>query len=163
MTEADQSSEDCPICAKHRGEGPLVGGPLVWEDEHLLVFHRPPDVTGRVFLGYLFIETRRHVPYLDQLTDAEAAAVGWTAARAAAALRSELDLEHVFAVIVGSGVAHFHQHVFARHRGTPAEFGWMDGDEWDGAPYGGPPELADLTDRLRPYFSPPAQLHGSCT
>jgi diadenosine tetraphosphate (Ap4A) HIT family hydrolase len=154
MAEVDRSSEDCPICAKHRGEGSLVGGPLVWEDEHVLVFHRPPDATGRAFLGHLFVETRRHVPYLDQLTGAEAATVGWAAARAAAALRSALDPEHVFAAIVGRGVAHFHQHVFARHRGTPEEFGWMAGNEWDGAPEGGPAELADLADRLRPHFAP---------
>ena len=153
MTEADLSNENCPICAKHRGEGPLLGGLLVWEDEHVLVFHRPPDVTGRVFLGYLFIESRRHVPHLDQLTDAEAATVGRAAARAAAALRSELDAEHVFAAIVGRGVAHFHQHVFARHRGTPDELGWMASDEWDGAPHGGPTELAELAVRLRPHFS----------
>ena len=75
MTVIDHAGEDCPICAKHRGEGCLVGGPLIWQDEHALVFHRPPDGTGRVFLGHLFIETRRHVAYVDQLTDTEATAV----------------------------------------------------------------------------------------
>ena len=45
----------------------------------------------------LFVETRRHVPYLDELTDTEAAAVGWAAARVAAALRGALDREYVFA------------------------------------------------------------------
>ncbi|GAA1641501.1 hypothetical protein [Actinoplanes couchii] len=54
----------CLICAKHRGRGPLAGGIRVWEDEHCLVFHRPPDATGNVVPGYLFVESRRHVPYL---------------------------------------------------------------------------------------------------
>jgi len=40
-------------------------GPLVWEDEHCLVFHAPVAEDGTVFLGYLFIETRRHLPYSD--------------------------------------------------------------------------------------------------
>ena len=85
---------------------PSLAAPLVSQDEHVFVFHRPPDATGRAFLGHLFVETRRHVPYLDELTDAEAAAVGRAAARAAAALRRALDPEHVFAAIVGRGVAH---------------------------------------------------------
>jgi hypothetical protein len=67
MARVDRSGEHCPICAKHRGEGSLVDGPLVWEDEQVLVFHRPPDATGCAFLGHLFVETRRHVPYLDEL------------------------------------------------------------------------------------------------
>lgn len=153
MTVSDHAGEDCPICAKHRGEGYLVGGPLIWQDKHILVFHRPPAGTGRVFLGHLFIETRRHVPYVDQLTDAEATAVGWAAVRAAKAIRHTLDPDYVFAAIVGRGVAHFHQHVFARHRGTPEDFDWMTSNQWGDAPHGGAAELADLSDRLRPHFT----------
>ncbi len=118
----------------------------------MLVYHRPPGASGRVILGHLFVETRRHAPYLDELTDAEAGAVGWAASRAAAALRGELDPEQVFSAIVGTGVAHFHQHVFARHRGTPAELDWMSGNEWDGAPRGGQAEVTALADRLRSHF-----------
>jgi diadenosine tetraphosphate (Ap4A) HIT family hydrolase len=152
VTSTEAIGAACPICAKHRGTGPLAGGPLIWHDEHVLVFHRPPDATGRAFLGYLFIESRRHVPVLDQLTDAEAAAVGQAAARAARAIRQVLHPEYVFAAIVGRGVAHFHQHVFARHRGTPDEFDWMTGDRWGGAPYGDAAELDALAERLRPHF-----------
>ena len=130
MTLSGHAGEDCAICAKHRGKGYLVGGPLIWEDEQILVFHRPPAGTGRVFLGHLFIETRRHVPYFDQLTDAEAISVGWAAVRSARAIRQTLDPEYVFAAIVGRGMAHFHQHVFARYRGTPEELDWMASNQW---------------------------------
>ena len=58
----------------------------------------------------------------------------------------------MFSAIVGTGVAHFHQHVFARHRGTPAELDWMSGNEWDGAPRGGQAEVTALADRLRSHF-----------
>jgi ATP adenylyltransferase len=142
---------ECPICAKHRGEGPLVG-PKVWEDEHSLVFHRRAGDDGTTVVGYLFVETRRHVPYLADLSDAEAQAIGRVARRAAFGLRSELGADFVFSAIVGTGVPHFHQHIFARHRGTPAEYGWMASHEWPGAPRGTAAELTELADRLRPYF-----------
>ncbi|HZM84218.1 MAG TPA: HIT domain-containing protein [Candidatus Limnocylindrales bacterium] len=145
------SFDDCLICAKHRGEGPLVG-PMVFEDEHCLVFHKPTGEDGTAFLGHLFVETRRHVPYLADLTDAEAASVGRAAARAARGLRAELHADSVFSAIVGKGVAHFHQHVFARHPGTPAEYGWMESDEWPQAPRGTATDVVSLCDRLRPYL-----------
>jgi ATP adenylyltransferase len=143
---------DCPICAKHCGEGPLLGGPLVYSNEHILVFHRPPYANGATVAGYLFVETRRHVPYLDQLSDTEARAVGWAVSRAARALRSELFAEHVFSAIVGTGVAHFHQHLFARHPGTPSDVAWIDSDDWAGAPRVAGAELAELGSRLAVHF-----------
>jgi diadenosine tetraphosphate (Ap4A) HIT family hydrolase len=153
MTSRGVADEDCPICAKHRGEGYLVGGPLIWQDEHVLVFHRPPSQSGQVFLGHLFIETRRHAPHIDELTDAEASTVGWAAARAAKALRHNLNPEAVFSAIVGLGVSHFHQHVFARHQGTPRELNWMASNQWADAPQGDAAELAHLADLLRQHFT----------
>jgi diadenosine tetraphosphate (Ap4A) HIT family hydrolase len=148
----EHAEPDCPICGKHRGEGPLVG-PEVWADEHLLVSHRPAGEDGRTVLGYLFVETRRHAPYLADLTDVEAAAVGWAARRAAFGLRSELGAEFVFSAVVGTGVPHFHQHVFARHAGTPAEYGWMASHQWPDAPRGTTEAVVDLCRRLRPYLA----------
>jgi len=54
--------------------------------------------------------------------------------------------------LVGRGVPHFHQHVFARHRGTPSEVGWTDGDERPGAPRGGRVELDRLAVGLAAFF-----------
>jgi ATP adenylyltransferase len=141
-------AEPCPICAKHRGAGPLVS-PEVWSDGQVVVTHRPePDLRG-----YLFVEPRRHVASLDALAESEALAIAravWVAARA---LRAELDVESVHTFVAGRSVAgvHFHQHVFVRHRGTPAGRGWLDVD-WPGAPRG---DLAELCGRLRPHFSSP--------
>jgi hypothetical protein len=44
-------------------------------------------------MGYLFIETRRHIPSLDQLTEKEASAVGRARSRLARGLRAELEVE----------------------------------------------------------------------
>jgi diadenosine tetraphosphate (Ap4A) HIT family hydrolase len=120
--------EDCPICAKHRGDGPLVG-PVIFTDDLIVLTHR---ATGS--LGYAFIEPRRHVPYLDQLSDEEASAVGLIRTRLAAALKAELAVEHVFTMVVGTGVAHVHEHVFVRHVGTPPDLPWWQ--SWSGAPTG---------------------------
>ena len=146
--------DDCPICAKHRGVGPLSGGPEIWRDDLVVVTHKPPT-DGPVLLGHLFVEPLRHAPYLADLTDVEAAAIGSAARRAAIALRSEVDAEFVFSAVIGRGVAHFHQHVFPRYQGTPDETPWHTSDAWPGAPRGDDDEIAALCDRLRPYFTAP--------
>jgi ATP adenylyltransferase len=128
------ADDGCLICQKHRGDGPLVG-PLIHQDALLVVTHR---AVGS--LGYVFVETRRHLSALDQLTDVEAAAVGWTTARLARGLRAELEVEHVHSMVAGLGVAHFHQHVFVRHAGTPSNYGWCE--PWPEAPVGDPAQLA---------------------
>src|SRR3954452_4705554 len=104
-------AEECLICAKHRGEGPLVGH-RVWADEHVIVSHRPVGNDGTTVLGYLFVESRRHAPSLDALTEVEAVAIARAVWRAARGLRAELGPEFVFSAIVGRGVAPFHQHLF---------------------------------------------------
>ncbi len=120
-----------------------------------MVSHRPLN-KGMPVPGYLFVETRRHVPTVADLSDAEAAVVGWAVSRAAQALRSELVPEYVFSAVTGRTVAHFHQHVFARPRGTPAETPWFDVDSWAGGPRVDEPELAALSVRLSRYFERPA-------
>lgn len=133
---------DCPLCRKHRGTGPLVG-PVVYADD---LVHVPCRPTGG--LGYLFVETRRHVAGLDQLSDAEAEAVGRTTTRLARALRVELDIEHVHTLVAGLAVPHFHQHVFVRHAGTPPDHPWDQ--PWPDAPRGDTGALATrLAERLR--------------
>jgi diadenosine tetraphosphate (Ap4A) HIT family hydrolase len=67
--------------------------------------------------------------------------------RLAQALRAELGAEYVFAAVIGRGIAHFHEHLFARHPGTPGDVPWHQSDEVgprvDGA------AVADLARRLR--------------
>ncbi|MET9629247.1 HIT domain-containing protein [Lentzea sp. NPDC006480] len=134
-------TEGCLICAKHQGSGPLVG-PVVFTDDLVVVSHQPGSV-----LGHLFVETRRHVATLDLLTVAEAEAVARAVRLVAVGLRAELDPEFVFSAVVGRAVAHFHQHVFARHRGTPEELPWDE--DWAGAPTG---DAGAFSTNLRGYF-----------
>lgn len=140
--------DDCTLCEALEGaaRGDMH---VVWDDDPLVVVaHVSPGA-----LGHLLVVTRRHAPYVVDLTDDEAATVGRTVAWSARALRAEFDPEYVFSGVIGTGVAHFHQHLSVRHRGTPAEVQWHEVDEWDGAPSGGPDEIAALCSRLRAHIA----------
>jgi ATP adenylyltransferase len=140
----------CPICAGHRGEGDLVA-PVVWRDDLVWVKHvvnRPMPVP----LGHLIVETDRHAPFVDSLTDQESAAVGRAVRDAARALRAELAVDAVHAMVINTRLEHFHEHVVVRHRGTPETCSWHEVDDWSGAPRGGPSDVARLCERLSRHF-----------
>jgi ATP adenylyltransferase len=140
------SADTCPICQKHRGTGPLRGM-LVAVVDGFWVYHAPGDDSGRAALGYLFIESDRHAPNLADLTDVEAAALGRIRSRLADQLRGALDTEVVLAAVIGRGVAHFHEHLFVRHKGTAAEVPWYASDE--AAPRADEAQVTELVNKLR--------------
>ena len=133
---------ECFICAKHATMPPTV----LAAEEHVVVAHLPGE---DVYLGYLFVEARRHVSGLGDLTADEAAAIGRAAARWSRALQTVTGAEHVYAAVIGHGVDHFHLHLIPRYPGTPREYWWTRVDEWPDAPRGGEAEIAALLDRLR--------------
>lgn len=136
------SEAACPICAKHRGEGELVG-PVIYLDDLVIVSHRP---TGA--LGYVFLETRRHIGSVDQLTAEEAAILGKIRTQIAQALRAELDVTYLHAAVIGIAIPHFHEHVFVRHVGTPDDVAF--GEVWADAPSG---DLDEFAGRLARHLS----------
>jgi histidine triad (HIT) family protein len=135
----------CAICEKHEGKGLLVGE-VLYEDETLFISHAPAGVVSG-YLGYLFIDTKRHVRGLSELEDEEAIAVALMISRLARALEKE-GAEHVYAFVFNH-IPHHHVHVVARYPGTPREFWGPRVDEWDDAPRGGEAEIAALCNRLR--------------
>jgi diadenosine tetraphosphate (Ap4A) HIT family hydrolase len=137
--------DDCLICAKHRGEGPL-GGELIARLDRFWVWHAPPGEDGTAPLGHLVMESDQHRPYVSDLTDEEAAALGRLRTRLAKALRAEVSPSFVFAAVIGTGVAHFHEHLICRHQGTPAEVPWHGSDE--AGPQVDREMVADLARRL---------------
>lgn len=118
---------DCRICTKHAGAD-RASGELIGRWEGFWVYHAPPDDQGVAVLGRVFIETDRHAPYLADLTDEEAAALGRLRVRLSRALRTLLDAEVVMHLVIGLGVAHFHELLIARPSGTPRDVPWHEAD-----------------------------------
>ena len=144
---------ECLVCRKHRGEVEVPGGPI-FEDDRLFMAHSPlfgEEATH--YLGHLFIETKRHVGELADLTDAESQALGLNTSRAARALMDTLGIVHVYSFVIGDGVPHVHIHVIGRYPGAPKPYWGPRVDEWPDAPRGANPEIADLNRRLRAYFA----------
>ena len=76
---------------------------VVAAEDHVVVSHLPPGAEGSAYLGYLFVEARRHVPELGDLRPDEAAAVGIAAARWSRALQDSEGAE------IGALVGRLHQ------------------------------------------------------
>ena len=135
----------CLVCQKLAGEGPLADAPLVYEDELLVVSH-PADEDVRTYLGLLVVETRRHVPSLAELTEAEAARIGVLETRLARALLAE-GAEHVYSFVFDH-VPHHHVELTARYPGTPRELWGRAASFWPGAPHGERHEVVSFCERL---------------
>ncbi|MDF1499001.1 MAG: HIT family protein [Anaerolineales bacterium] len=136
------------ICRKQHGDFSPRGGP-VYEDDLVYACHAhiSDDQTDQ-YLGWLVLETRRHVPDLASLTEAEAQRVGMLAGRLARVLKAELNAMKVYAFVVGEGMAHFHMHLIPRYPGTPHEFWGGHIDEWPGAPRGSKLDIEELCRKL---------------
>lgn len=126
----------------------MPGGPI-YEDGLLYASHQAPPRDGRAYLGYCFVDLRRHAPRLADLTDAEAGAIGRLIARLSHALKAELHAENVYAFVVGDRVPHLHVHLIPRHPGAPQEYRGVRVDEWPDALRGDEAEVAALVNRLR--------------
>src|SRR5436189_4355917 len=101
---------DCLVCREHRMDVLVPGGHLV-ADESVVAFHAPPwpPPADDVFLGYVLVTSRRHVPDLSDLGEGEAAAVGVSISRLSRALK-DLGAERVYVAVIGHGVPHLHVH-----------------------------------------------------
>lgn len=127
----------------------VPGGHLV-ADESVVAFHVPPwpPPAEAVYLGYLMVTSRRHVPGFAGLHDREAAAVGIAVTRLSRALE-QLGAERVYVAVIGHGVPHLHVHLVPRWPGTPADVAWTEVDEWEGARRGTFHEAAAVVEQLR--------------
>ncbi len=142
----------CFICRKHRGEIVIPGG-AIYEDELVYAGHVLLSDDQPAYLGYLFAESKRHVPGLAELTDDEAQALGLLVARLSRALKASEGGEHIYAFVLGDAVPHIHIHVVPRYPGTPREYWGARVGEWPGAPRGVAWQVEELCARLRTYLT----------
>ena len=147
-----ERNKDCFVCLKHlRLESD--NGCLIFENDlvvvsHALLFGEEKDH----YLGHAFVETKRHVSGIDDLTKTEAEAIGWFASLTARALVATMGFEHIYTFVLGDHVPHFHMHVIGRYPETPREYWGNKVDEWPGAPRGNETQINQIAQKLRYYF-----------
>jgi len=147
-----ERKKDCLVCTKHL----LLmtnNSCLIYENDlivvsHALLFAEEKDH----YLGHAFVETKRHVPGIGDLTKAEAEAVGWFTSLTARSLTATLGFEHIYTFIFGDHVPHLHVHVIGRYPETPREYWVTRVDEWPQAPRGTATQINQIAEKLRDYF-----------
>ena len=144
---------DCYICAKHRSADAAQGG-VVFADDLVYVGHIHAIDETTAYRGYLMIEPRRHVPMLGDLSDEEAGRLGQVVNRAAAALRSIEDVEHVYSFVFGDTIPHLHIHLAPRYPGTPPEYWGARLREWPDAPKVDEAGMRELVANLQRQLAP---------
>ncbi len=149
----DTPTTQCLVCRKHRGEVTTPGG-IIYEDDLISISHAQLIGEEKThYLGHVFVEAKRHVPELADLTEEEARTIGLWISRVAQALLHAEGMEHVYSFFIGDGVPHVHVHVIGRRPGAPREYWGSKVDEWPGAPRGGEAEIAQGAERLRTYLN----------
>ena len=147
------TTAECFVCRKHRGEVTVPGG-VIFENDLLYISHA--QLWGQEkghYLGHVFVEPKRHVAGLADLTEAEAQVVGLYTSRVAKALLSTENMEHIYTFVIGDHVPHVHVHIIGRYAGAPREYWGVKVDEWPDAPRGNESEIGQLAARLRLYLS----------
>jgi histidine triad (HIT) family protein len=143
---------DCLICRKHRSEFPAPGG-AIFQDELVYASHAHlSESQNQIYLGWLVVETRRHIPGLGDLNDQEAQATGLLIGRLSRALKAIQDAEHVYLFVLGHGVPHLHIHLLPRYPDTPRKYWGTNIDEWPEAPQGDRLDIEELCMRLRSHL-----------
>ena len=144
---------DCLVCRKHKGEIAIPGG-VTYENGLIFVSHAQLGKDEKEhYLGHLFIESKRHVAELADLTGQEAQMIGLFTSRVANALLHTQGMEHIYTFFIGDGVPHVHVHVIGRYPGAPREFWGTKVDEWPEAPKGSEHEIEQVADRVRSFLS----------
>ena len=140
---------ECLICRKQGGDFPVPGGAIYIDDLVYASHAHLSDGQDSIYLGWLVVESRRHIPGLADLNDEEAQRLGLLIACLSRVLKEITSAEHVYAFVLGHHIPHLHVHLLPRYPGTPREYWGMRVDEWPDAPRGGAEAIKGLVERLR--------------
>ena len=137
--------ENCIICKKHKENLDVV-----YKDDLIYISHyiKHPEDTGN-YLGYYMIESIRHFTGLENVSDIEMEMLGKAQRSLSKALKNVLDVERVYAFVIGEGVDHFHIHVVGRYRNAPRNYWGPSVDDWPEAPRGDINKIRELNDSIK--------------
>lgn len=146
------ASEECFVCRKHRGETDIPDKPI-YENNLIYISHAQPWKDEKEhYLGHVFVEPKRHVAEVADMTDEEAQIIGVYTSRIAKALMHTEGMEHVYIFVIGDGVPHVHYHVIGRYPGAPREYWGPKVDDWPLAPKGDAVEIGKVAERIRSFL-----------
>ena len=149
---SDIKTSECLVCRKHKGEIDIPGG-IIYENDLIFICHA--QLWGNEkehYLGHVFVESKRHVAELAELTDQEAQVIGLFTSRVAKALLHTESMEHIYTFFIGDGVPHVHIHVIGRYPNAPREYWGAKVDEWPEAPKGTAAEIEQVATRVRNFL-----------
>ncbi len=133
-------------------------GGVIFADELIFVSHgKLDDNTHRAYPGLLFIEPRRHVDGLADLTAGEAQRVGLVSTWLARALRDCVTATRVYSAIAGHHVAHLHMWIVPRYAGAPDGVWGVDLTLHPSSPRATEAELLPMCDQIREHVSQQAR------
>lgn len=141
------SPKDCFVCRKHRGRVQTPGG-AIYEDDLVSVSHQGLEKGQATYPGVLFVEPKRHVAQVADLTRDEAERLGWVCSVVSRALQGE-GASRTYLAVLGHGVSHLHYWVVPRYPTIPDEIRGLGVVDWQEGPRQGWDEIAALCDRLR--------------
>ncbi len=108
------AQSECVLCRGVAGDAEFQRV-QVWEDD----LWRLTLSLGAEVLGFAYLEPKRHIPHITDLSGEEARTFGEVLARVTQVLREETGAELVYVYIFGGGVPHLHVHL-APHRPNDA-------------------------------------------
>ena len=105
----------CLACRANAGEISPPGG-VIYQDAYWRLEHSLRPAT---LAGWLILKPLRHCEGLEELSEAEAEALGPLQRRACASLRAVTAAEKVYVIFLGEAVAHLHLHLIPRSADHP--------------------------------------------
>ena len=143
------SQETCFVCRKQRGELEMPGG-VVFQDDLVYVSHGTMKRDELTYPGIFFVEPKRHLPTMAELTRPESERVGWLASVVARALVAE-GAERTYLAVLGHHVPHLHVWIVPRYPNTPDKYVGVRVMEWESGPRKSWEQIGELCARVSSY------------
>ena len=142
---------ECGVCLAHGTTGPAVSRYEISRSSLWLLRHHPDPSP---LVGWLFLDTLRHVGGPADFTPDEAAAWGPAVQQASQLVRELTGCDRVYAIAFGEGARHLHLHLIPRFGDDPATAAWSIADHYRSVergerPAADPAAVAHLVDRAR--------------